>query len=186
MKKQIEYDITFTGYTIDTYQMFTSERDDEYIIDGYQEETGRDISYDDIDWTYDHKGYVKALAETWCDLMNENITDGVIKSVALKGEPWSPREYNFSTDNCVTLFTVNYEALRKYIADNLADYNKNKIASSSGFVWLGDKDDTMLHYYLHTVSHKLYSPEDAYIYDMFDRVSWYEYITTKLKETVSV
>lgn len=99
--------------------------------------------------------------------MRDNIIDDVILAIEPDGEPWSPREYNFATDNGNVHFTVNHDALVAYIAQNRADYDVNKIASCSGFVWFGDEDQTMLNYYLHHKSLTDYS-EDAYLSDQND------------------
>jgi hypothetical protein len=179
MKKDIEYDITFTGYTIDTYQTFNTDMDEESIIESYSYDYGVEFTYDDFIWSFDHNGYVQALSKAWCKLMNENIIDEVILSVKLNGEAYSPREYNFSTDNCSTVFTVNHNALLKYIDDNRVAYDRDHVRDESGFMWFGDEDATMLHYYLHTVSRKLYDTE-SYMNDMFDLVHSYEYLDYEL------
>lgn len=181
--KRISFDISFTPYTIDTYSTFTSDSDEEMIIENYREDTGRDIEYDNIEWNYDHKGFVQNLAEKWCELLNENITDDVIQKIELVGKAYSPREYNFRTDNCETAFTVDYDALKAYIDANKEAYDRDHIKSEDGFMWFGSEEETMLHYYLHTVSKKNYSEWD-YMNDVLDddQATWYNFIDHQLKK----
>lgn len=158
----------FTPWTIDTYQTFNMERAEEQIVGYLQEENPeKDITYDDINWTYDMKGYVQALAEKWQQLLTDNILDDVILSVELDGESYSPHEYNFSTDNCATVFDVNIEKLRAYIKENQGHYNKNYIRSCDGFMCLMDDEQVMLHYYLTYKSGDEYKPY-TYIMDVLD------------------
>lgn len=157
----------YTPWSIDTYQLFSTDMYEEQEIEWYNEQNETSYTYDDFDWSLDHEGYVKQLAANWLDLVRDNIIDDVILSIDPDGDPWSPRYYNYGTDNQNIHFTVDYDALKKYIADNQSDYDADKIKSSSGFVWLGDDDETMLQYYLNKKSGTEYSDE-SYMYDQFD------------------
>jgi len=173
--------IMFTPWTIDTYSTFTTDSFETMEIDNYNEVNGTNYNYDDFEWSYDHKGIVKALAKNWLEFVTDNIIDDVIVAIKPDGEPWSPREYNFSTDNQNIIFTVNYDKLNDYIKANQASYNKNKIASCDGFMWFGDDDQTKLHYYLAYKSGNDYTPAN-YQMDQYEREfdsSW-EYITYEL------
>lgn len=152
----------YTPWTIDTYSTFDFDSHDESEIDYYNEEHNTSYTYDDFDWTYNHKGLVQCLASNWLDFVQKNIIDDVILAIEPDGEPWSPREYNFSTDNQNIIFTVNIDALKKYIFNNVDDYNVNKIQDRSGFWWMGDDEQTMLNYYLRTKSEQDYTQYDYY------------------------
>jgi hypothetical protein len=157
----------YTPWTIDTYSTFDLEGHEDQEIYNYNEENGTSYTYDDFNWSYDHKGLVKQLANNWLDLTKFNILDDVILAITPDGEPWSPREYNFTTDDQNINFLVDYNKLVAYIEANREHYNQNKISDSSGFWWLGDKDQTMLHYYLATKSANDYTEND-YISDQYD------------------
>lgn len=162
--KKLRTQITFTPYTIDTYGVFDMcEYEDEEI----SEETHR--------ITYNHKEYVQALADNWLMLMRANILDAVIQDVVLVGEAYSPAYYNFTTDNCQVCFTVDYDALVQYVQAHEEKYRKEHIRSYDGFMWMGDEDDTMLHWYLSTVSAARYENEE-YLQDQYDGVPVHEYI----------
>lgn len=180
MKKEIELNSMFTPYTIDTYQMFTMDREEEYIIENLSEDTGRELTYDDIDWTYDHEGFVQALANKRLQVLQENIIDDVILSVRENGPAVSPKEYNFKTDDAFDIYTVDIVKLNQYISDNIADYQENKLKDGPGFWWFGDDDQTKLNYYLGKKTEKEYDPIDAYYYDMTDDLSEGEFIQAKL------
>lgn len=177
--KQINFDISFTPYTIDTYSAFTAENDEDLIIDGFEQDTGRKLTYDDIDWNYNKADYTQKLAEKWQELMVENIKDRVIKDIKLEGKAYSPREYNFTTDNCQVIFTVNLEALNSYIEQNKADYQANHIRSYDGFLCFMDDEQVKLHYYLHNKTAKEYEPDD-YMQDVSESCAWFGFITAKL------
>lgn len=180
MTKTINFEITYTPWTIDTYNTFDFESHDDQEIENYNAENNTNLYYDDFNWSYNHKGLVKQLADNWLNLTRETILDNVIKAIEPNGEPYSPREYNFTTDNQSINFTVNYDALLAYIEDNKEHYNVNKIQSCSGFWWLGEEDQTMLHYYLAYKSAADY-PEFDYISDQSDLLNGngqiYEFVT---------
>jgi hypothetical protein len=165
--KPIEMNIMFTPWTIDTYSTFTFDDHDEREIENYNQENGTELTYDDFEWEYDHKGYVKQLADNWLDFMRDNIIDDVILAIEPDGEPWSPKFYNFSTENQNIKFTVDYAKLTEYIEANREHYQKNKIGSCDGFMWFGDDDQTMLHYYLQYKSGSDYTDENYY-YDQIE------------------
>lgn len=164
---KLETQITFTPYTIDTYSMFGLDCEDALIDDGKV--------YDDYDWTYLHKKYVQALADNWLLLMRENIIDDVVLDIAIVGEAYSPREYNFTTDNCQVSFDVDIDKLRAYVEAHRAQYDIEHIRDHDGFWWFGNEDDTMLHWYLQTVSATQYTP-DTYVQDQYEGVPQYEYV----------
>lgn len=153
--QEIKFDISFTPWTIDTYSTFTTDGLEEQVIENYNEQRSKkakDITYDDIEWNFDHKGHVQALAECWEEKMNENILDDVILKVQLDGPAYSPSFYNFTTDNCSTIFLVDLEKLKKHIADMQEHYQEHRIESYDGFMCFMDEEERMLHYYLRFVS----------------------------------
>lgn len=160
MKKEIEFQVMYTPWTIDTYVTFDTERWEEMEIGAYNEEHGTKYGYDHFEWEYDHKGFVKQLAENWLYLVPKNIIDDVILGIEADGEPWSPREYNFSTDNMNVKFVVDVEKLAAYVDANRDHYDAEKIKSGDGFMWLGDEEQTMLEYYLAQKSVGEYTAED--------------------------
>ena len=178
MTEKIELESLYTPYTLDTYSAFTMESDEERIIEdlkNYDQETGKEretpleLTYDDIEWDFDCKGYVKALAENWLDIMRDNILDEVITGIDSDCIVHSPQYYNFTTDKIFATFTVDTEKLREYIK-NCPDFEAEKLKDRDGFMWFGDESQTMLSFYLHNESTKKLSNE-AYMLEQFDAVS---------------
>jgi hypothetical protein len=186
MKKiKIELESTFTPYTLDTYQTFTMEDGDAYLLDienSKKPNRKKELEYDDFEWDYDTESYLNDLAHNWKICLNENIIDDVILSINYEGKPTDPKEYNYTTNKVYSFFEVNVDKLQKYIKDNQNDYNENKIQSRTGFYWFGDDNQTMLNYYLYNVSSKKYTPTDYY-YDQIEGIQTIEYITMKRKKT---
>ena len=177
----------YTPYTLDTYQTFTGESHEEQEKDDIIEESENNLSFNDIEFKYDHKKLVNMLYDTCYNLLTDNIIDDVILKIEKDGEPWSPREYNFQTDQGSFIFTVDHEKLAQYcFGDNQEDYHENKIQSCSGFMWLGNKEQTMLNYYLHHKTAKEFTERD-YIEGQHDMLSgnggWYEVIETIINPT---
>ena len=170
--EKITLETVFTPYTLDTYQTFTFENDEECLID-----EGK--TYDDYEWDYDCKGYLNDLAENLIVLLRDNILDDVITGINSDLKVSSPKQYNFDTDKIFIDFKVDQLKLDKYINDNIDEYNKNKLKSCDGFMWFGDDKETKLNYYLRKVSAEKYSQE-SYFYDQIDCVQGCEYITNKL------
>jgi len=173
--KKIELETLYTPYTLDSYGIFTMEN----AVDSILEDLDR--NYDELEWDYDTKGYLGELAVNWVKLMNDNILDDVIKKVESDCKVISPREYNFTTDCIFADFKVNVKKLKEYVKENREDYDKNKIRSRDGFIWLGNTLQTMLSYYLMKESIKLYDKDDYYMEQM-EQVFASEYIEYKVKK----
>jgi len=170
--KTITLETVFTPYTLDTYQTFTFENDEECLIDDGK-------TYDDYDWNYDCKGYLNDLAKNLIVLLRDNILDDVITAIDSDMKVLSPKQYNFDTDKIFIDFKVNQLKLDKYINDNIDDYEKNKLKNCDGFMWFGDDNQTRLNYYLRAVSAEKY-PAIDYFYDQIEEVDQCQYITNKL------
>ena len=178
----INLESLYTPYTIDGYQTFDLESETDMLVEEECEKTGKELSYDDFDWDYDCRGYLEALAKNLIKILNEEILDDVILSVTSDYRVISPRYYNYTTDKIYIDFEIDKKKLDKFIEENFKDYEKDRIKSNDGFIWLADEDDdeTKLEYYLRKVSEKKYSQE-AYMMDqVVDGVDGYEYITYKL------
>lgn len=169
---EIELTISDTPYSIDTYSLFAFDCEDLLIDD--------DKTYDDYEWKYDTKNYIQSLADNWLALMNDNIIDTVILSITSDGPAFSPREYNFRTDNAPITIEYNATALHQYIDTNHSSFLKEKRYSSDGYVWLGTDEDAMILFYLETASTKLY-PTESYILDQYENVSQYDYVEHTIK-----
>lgn len=188
MTKEIKLDSMFTPYTIDTYQTFTLDDQEDMIIqdkcdydeNGIRREASIDVRYDDLEWEYDHKGFVQALADRRLELLQENIIDDVIIDIRSDGPAVSPKEYNFKTDDTFEVYTVDIVKLNQYISDNIADYQESKLKSCDGFIYLGDDDQVKLNYYLKTKTEKEYDSTETYYYDMIEGIDFYEFVSAKL------
>ena len=177
---KIKLETLYTPYTLDTYSTFLSNDHEESEIDNYNEEHGTDYNYDDFDWTYDHKKLVKMLFDNCIELMRDNCIDDIVLAIEPNGEPTSPREYNFSTDKGWIDFEVDHEKLVQFcLVDNKDDYHENKLQDRSGFLWMGNREQTMLAYYLNKKTADDYTPEDYY-FDQHDMLAsnggWWDVI----------
>jgi hypothetical protein len=116
----------YTPYTLDSYNTFVFDSEEEQIIESYNEQNGTQKTYDDFVWEYKTKEYLQALGENLVLLLNKNILDDVILKVASDNVVYRPREYNFTTDEITLDFIVNTDNLKKYIEDHAKDYKQKK------------------------------------------------------------
>ena len=87
-------------YTIDTYGQFSTD----YLDEDWKEES-----------VFHHKQFVKDLAELHAEVIGEYCEPGrTIEGVRVV-DTWSPREYNFATDQAELEIDVHLEELRKYL-----------------------------------------------------------------------
>lgn len=131
------------GYTIDTYNMFENNAD-EYEIEYLQEEYPG-ITYDDIEWDYNHPEYVKGLAADSINILhNEFVThgDGTIRSIDLVNTG-SPRFRNYTTDHYTATWDVDESKLKAWIDK----HNKEFIAYQSESSW-GSQDPESEDYFV--------------------------------------
>lgn len=107
--------------TIDTYNVYDGQHEDEYYIEWYNEEHHTDYDYDDFEWDYNHAQIVKDLAELRASAL-ENDVD-IIHSVKVL-ETGSPREYNFSTDWATLEIDYDEDEVEKYAKDTKEKYDE--------------------------------------------------------------
>jgi len=125
-QKHIGLTTMYTPYTLDSYNTFVFDSEEEQIIESYNEQNGTQKTYDDFVWEYKTKEYLQALGENLVLLLNKNILDDVILKVASDNVVYRPREYNFTTDEITLDFIVNTDNLKKYIEDHAKDYKQKK------------------------------------------------------------
>lgn len=168
------------AYTIDTYNMFTAE----HVFDSETEHIANEYGIDatDIDFDFDHKGYVQALAGASVQLLHENFAqhgNGIVRDITLKSST-SPQFYNYTTDNYVAEWDINTDKLTKYIDDNLEAFiaYKNENWDYEYSKALEDDDaETLVVIRLDYYTRNEYDLED-YEQAMFENESEaYEYIT---------
>lgn len=181
------------GYTIDTYGMFNPD----YYID-------------DDDWTddtdFDHIAYVAELSNYCAEVIERACGYDFVKfkcRVSATGS-FSPREYNFKTDNGELLIEFDDAKVLKYIKahqDTFNEYLKNKFTSYDGFwsfvannwpEFIAEMDNSteehdrnwaiMLGWFLH---HSEILTEDDYIDQMHEHASEAAYnCATNLRQEV--
>lgn len=143
-----------TKYTIDTYNIFGIE--DEMAMNELEGD------YDDYNWDYDMRWYVKHLAELATNYINE-LLDEKIMTIKLV-DTYSPAYYNYSTDNCSREITYDEKKLDEYINKYIDDYeNYDK--------WDYEEINKVC-FYLDS----LYN-EDDYVMSMFENREEYNYYT---------
>lgn len=118
---QLLIDNRDTLATIDTYQMFTGESTDELQMYNLREDYGEDVTYDDFDWSYDHKAIVAALADVSLEYTLEKVREYLdCKDVtATIVDSHSPNFYNYTTDSYIYAPELPDGVLAKYYADNI-------------------------------------------------------------------
>lgn len=102
----------------DTYQSFNGDswvtQEIEYLSEG----AGRELSYDDITWTYDHSGIVRDLSQELSNWLHETLWDLGLESVSVElVDTWSPKFYNFQSDGFEVEVTCDPAELRALTED---------------------------------------------------------------------
>jgi len=175
---KISLETFYTPYTLDTYQTFCGDGEEDRIIQDLLD--NKEIKNEnEVEFTFKHKEYLNDLAINLILLLNQKILDDVILGISSNLEVLSPNFYNFTTDHIFIDFKINKVNLKNFIEKNKEDYEKNKITDVIGFWWFGNKWETMLAYYLHKVSAEKYTKE-YYICDQLESVPSYEYINYKI------
>ena len=175
MNTQIELSTLYTPYTLDTYQTFNFENVEEQMMEYYNDLHQTEKNYDDFIWEYDTDTYLQDLAKSLVTLLNDNILDTVIEAVHYNGKAYSPKEYNFKTDDTDLIFTVNEKNLDEYITKHETAYHTEKLQDRPGFWWMGNEAETKLAFYLHHKTQNEYEPF-TYMMDQFDQVDALEYV----------
>jgi hypothetical protein len=103
---------------IDTYQMLTGDSFVESEIDNLREiEKDDALTYDDFDWSYDHKAIVKEFALASIEILENAIDHDAIKSIEYVSST-SPRYYNYTSDSYIMAVEVDVDNIDDYIAAN--------------------------------------------------------------------
>lgn len=103
----------------DTYHLFDGDSLDSDTLDWYREESGLDIEWGDLDWTYNHPQIVRGLAESCMNWIAATLMEAGLESMTNVQllDTWSPREYNFTSDGFEMGFTCDPEELRELTED---------------------------------------------------------------------
>lgn len=110
------------GYTIDTYGMFTGEGVEDSEAEYYIEELG--ISDPDlIEFDYNHKGVVQALASESVDILEDELKGDIVKSITLE-KSTSPQFYNYTTDSYIAEWDIDHTKLVNYCGANQTEFDK--------------------------------------------------------------
>lgn len=167
-----------TPFTVDMYQTFNGDGNDDQIIEAYNEQNNTDYSCDDFDWSYNTKAILEGLSNKSIEYIKDNHTDDIIIGVELVSTS-SPKYYNYTTDSHAAAYQIDDIKLLQYINKNKDDF----------FNWCKDQpwhidistdilDDNMLIYYIS----KLDIDREDYFYDLYEVSGdlWYENTEYKL------
>lgn len=129
----------FVGF----YESFLYNCDTAYYaikntVEWYEQQTGvKDIVSDD-DFDFDFKAYSKDVRDAVVDVY-PNFTPDIVESIKF-GHMWSPREYNFATDEiyCNFKLTTNWRSKMMAFMKENAEWLKKRIredwSSRDGFI----------------------------------------------------
>lgn len=107
--------------TIDTYQMFNGESFEGNELDGFNEQNETLYTYDDFNWSYNHKKIVEDLANASIEILEHSIKyteyADIIKSITYVSSG-SPKFYNYTTDHYIMNIDFDPEKLQSYSDKN--------------------------------------------------------------------
>ena len=128
--------------SIDTYQLFNGDSADNAYIEYYNDEHDTDYTYDNFEWSYDHKQIVKELAESSREWLLENVVGKVVVGIGEILGTYSPKEYNFTTDSWESEWDIDEKELSKYIETNAEKYKNwyNDNSWKEHIEWRDDAD----------------------------------------------
>ena len=168
---------SFSLFTLDTYSIF--DMDSGYSSHIYDlEEDG--LTEDDVDFSFDSRWYLEALAENQETFLNENCIDDIIKSYSfIENSISRPAYYNYTTDSAS--YTVDFDArkLNKFIKENQENFLERCNNKSYYIASPLENYDEKLEFYFETTFSKL---NDEYIMNQFENVSDYDFISYTIKE----
>ena len=167
---------SFSLFTLDTYSIF--DMDSGYSSHLYDlEEDWR--TEDDVDFSFDSRGYLEALAENQETFLNENCIDDIIKSYSLKKDSiYRPQYYNYTTDSAD--YTINFDArkLNKFIKENQEDFLEKYKSKHYYRDTALESYEEKLEFYFDTTYREL---DNDYILNQYENVSDYDYISYTIK-----
>ena len=168
---------SFSLFTLDTYSIF--DMDSGYSLHLYNlEEDG--LTEDDVDFSFDSRWYLEALAENQETFLNENCIDDIIKSYSfIENSISRPAYYNYTTDSAS--YTVDFDArkLNKFIKENQENFLERCNNKSYYIASPLENYEEKLEFYFETTFSKL---NDEYIMNQFESVSDYDFISYTIKE----
>jgi hypothetical protein len=121
----------------DTYQLVNGDSWTESEIEWWSQETGRDLTYDDLSWEYDHAGIVRGFAEELAHWISEELMGAGLNSLANVRvvDSWSPQFYNFTSDGFEVEITCDPAELRGLTGDfDVDDWVHEWYRSCDGFI----------------------------------------------------
>nr|DAZ56936.1 MAG TPA: hypothetical protein [Caudoviricetes sp.] len=96
---------------------------------------------EDKDFTFDYKGYYKAICEKYTEVWEEWMQEYIHEDIKLDFlQVWQPRFYNYENDACEVRISLTHQAKKAIIEkainhrDKIAGWIKKNHTSSSGFI----------------------------------------------------
>ena len=168
---------SFSLFTLDTYSIF--DMDSGYSSHLYNlEEDG--LTEDDVDFSFDSRWYLEALAENQETFLNENCKDDIIKSYSfIKNSISRPAYYNYTTDSADYIIDFDARKLNKFIKENEWDFYERCKGKTYYIETALENYEEKLEFYFETTFSKL---NDEYIMNQFENVSDYDFISYTIKE----
>ena len=120
--KKLQVNNQNTPFTIDMYQTFTCESNDDSMVYYYNSENDTELDYDSFDWEYDTEKVHQGLARASIDWLIDNLDENIILNISLDGV-YSPKFYNYETDSYTATYEIDSEKFTEYMKKNVASYH---------------------------------------------------------------
>lgn len=184
-----------TMFTIDTYNMFTLDYEEESIVHDIireEESQNKAIEADDVyelyEFDYDMQGYIKELASSSVHILKQELVGlpkhfdahGIVQDIKLE-ETASPKFYNYTTDSYTATWLIDEKKLKEYIDKN-AQVFYEFVDEEWSFEYqkaIEELDEETKNVIRLDFMTRQEVNEDSYIEQMFEQSDGYEYITAK-------
>lgn len=116
------------GYTIDTYGQFNP--------DGWLDDDEKLGEYG-TDWDFDHTAYVASLSNFCAEELERHASFAKFNAKFTTTSSYSPREYNFKTDNAELMIEFDDKTVMQYIRKHADEFKlmlKDRFTSYNGFM----------------------------------------------------
>lgn len=172
MQSSLTLNTIGTPFTLDMYSTFTTDSTEDLILDNIREEYP-DITYDDLDWTYDmdmiHSKLADLVVDFMSDMQVQYTTDQtpLFKVTGVKSLH-RPKYYNYTTDSADLDIEYDQSRLDQFIEENKSEYLKFCERSNHYTSTPLDDDTEKLYFYIE----KNYDHEsDNWIYHAFENIN---------------
>ena len=154
-------------YTCDTYSTFTDDNFIESEIEYLNDNSKKEITYDDLDIEHNRKGIVEGIGEILASFLVDNyefINNCKVDSVSM------PNFYNYTTDTATMEVDCDYDEILAYCKEYQNEYDEYLINEARYYLRVPVEELPLIFYIQNYSNEEIKNDYLMTVYDEIDNI----------------